>query len=158
CWHIDSSVHEATGVTPNQMMFGRQLTLPVELVMGSPNSNTNVPNTPPEYVQQLEERLQNVHEFARTRIKLSSDKMKRHYDLNVNENQIESGDAVWLFNPKRKRSLSPKLQCQWEGPYTVLKKNNDVIFKIQKNKATKPKIVHHDRLKPYSGGNQNLQH
>lgn len=42
------------------------------------------------------------------------------------------------------------MQTKWEGPYTVLEKLNDVIFKIQKNKHSKAKIVHHDRLKPYT--------
>ncbi|GBM68000.1 hypothetical protein AVEN_218853-1 [Araneus ventricosus] len=32
-----------------------------------------------------------------------------------------------MYNPKRRRGLSPKLQQNWEGPYIVAKKLNDVV-------------------------------
>lgn len=57
---------------------------------------------------------------------------------------------VWLLNPQRKRGLSPKLQRQWEGPYKVLKRINDVIYRIKKIPAGKPRVVHYNHLAPYS--------
>lgn len=86
---------------------------------------------------------------------MSSDNMKRRYDRQAHQLNLEIGAIVWLYNPKRTRGVCPKLQTKWEGPYTVLEKINDVIFKIQKNKHSKPKIVHHDRLKPYTCTNNN---
>ena len=59
------------------------------------------------------------------------------------------GDAVWYYDPQRKVGVCPKLQRPWKGPFTVTKKLNDVLFRIQLNPRCKPKIVHHDRLKPY---------
>ena len=61
------------------------------------------------------------------------------------------GDRVWLFTPKRKKGVSPKLQRNWDGPFVILKKVNDVTFRIQKSPRSKPKVVHHDRLKLYTG-------
>ncbi|GFT15459.1 uncharacterized protein TNCV_3264741 [Trichonephila clavipes] len=46
---------------------------------------------------------------------------------------------MWLWNPKRRKGLSPKLQTNWEGPYTVLKGLNDVVVRIQKSPHSKPK-------------------
>ncbi|KAJ8914655.1 hypothetical protein NQ315_017352 [Exocentrus adspersus] len=40
---------------------------------------------------------------------------------------------VWLYNPKRTKGKSPKLQKSWEGPYIVVTQLNDVVYRIQKN-------------------------
>ena len=63
----------------------------------------------------------------------------------------ERGDAVWLHNPQRKKGLSPKLQRPWQGPYLVLKRINDVIYRIQLGPSIRPKVVHSNRLWKYRG-------
>ena len=47
--------------------------------------------------------------------------------------------------------LSPKLQRPWQGPYTVTKRLNDLVYRIQLRASTKPKVVHRNRLWLYSG-------
>ena len=47
--------------------------------------------------------------------------------------------------------MCPKLQLKWEGPYLILKKLSDVVYRIQRSKGAKPRVVHVDRLKPYQG-------
>ncbi|GBO33841.1 hypothetical protein AVEN_102448-1 [Araneus ventricosus] len=54
-----------------------------------------------------------------------------------------------MYNPKRRRGLSPKLQQNWEGPYTIVKKLNDVVYRVQRSPNTKPKVIHINRLAPY---------
>jgi hypothetical protein len=132
------------------MMFGRQVTLPIELIYGRPAPNEEIPYCSQEYAHQLRENLEVIHQYAREKLQLSSQNMKRRYDKYSHVLQLDTGATVWLYNPRRTKGLCPKLQCNWEGPYIIIKKLNDVIFKIQKNKQSKPKIVHHDRLKPYT--------
>lgn len=36
------SVHESTKVTPNEMVSGRQVTLPIELLNGKPTIDTEI--------------------------------------------------------------------------------------------------------------------
>ncbi|XP_026120157.1 uncharacterized protein LOC113099377 [Carassius auratus] len=48
--------HSATGFTPNFMMFGREISEPVDLVAGLPPDSDHAPSAP-EYVQQMRERL-----------------------------------------------------------------------------------------------------
>ncbi|XDV23189.1 hypothetical protein PO909_027876 [Leuciscus waleckii] len=50
--------HSSTGFTPNMMLFGRELTEPVDLVAGMPLSETSAP-TPPQYVAEMRERVKN---------------------------------------------------------------------------------------------------
>ncbi|GBN47936.1 hypothetical protein AVEN_211692-1 [Araneus ventricosus] len=54
-----------------------------------------------------------------------------------------------MYNPKRRRGLSPKLQQNWEGPSTVVKKLNDVVYRVQRSPNAKPKVIHINRLAPY---------
>ena len=147
-----SAVHESTCCTPAKMMFGRDLRLPVDLLLGRPVEETLV--SAKEYTTDLCEKLERVHCFARNHLKLSSDRMKQRYDLLVQEEQpLEAGDAVWLHNPQRKKGLSPKLQRPWQGPYLVVKRINDLVYRIQLGPKCKPKVVHRNRLWKYTGSN-----
>jgi hypothetical protein len=38
-----AAVHETTKVSPHEMMFGRTINLPIDLVIGHPDSNYIVP-------------------------------------------------------------------------------------------------------------------
>lgn len=42
----------------------------------------------------------------------------------------------------------------WEGPYTVTKAINDVVYRIQLTPRSKPKVVHRNRLWEYTGDNK----
>lgn len=57
-------------------------------------------------------------------------------------------DKLWLWNLVRCKGLSPKLELNWNGPYTVLKKLNDFMIRIQKSLTSKPSVIHYDRLAP----------
>ncbi|XP_053378575.1 uncharacterized protein LOC128548173 [Mercenaria mercenaria] len=145
----NSAVQESTGFTPSMLMLGREIDLPVDLALGSPENQTN--NTETEYAEALTEKLEKVHNLARKHIAIASDSQKRKYDHRVSQNSYAVSDLVWLYNPQVKPGLSAKLSRRWTGPYHVLKKINDVVYRIQLNRRSKPKVVHHDRLKRYNG-------
>ncbi|GBN37554.1 Retrovirus-related Pol polyprotein from transposon 297 [Araneus ventricosus] len=141
-----SADHESTGCTPADMLFGRTLRLPCDILFGRPS---DTPSSPNEYLNNLEARLESVHAFDRERIKLVSERMKTRYDSGATGHHFKEGDQVWMYNPKRRRGLSPKLQQNWEGPYTNVKKLNDVIYRVQRSPNAKPKVIHINRLTPY---------
>ncbi|GBM48452.1 Transposon Ty3-I Gag-Pol polyprotein [Araneus ventricosus] len=134
-----SAEHEVTGLTPAEMLFGRTLRLPCDILFGRPSET---PSSPNEYMTNLEARLESVHAFARER-------MKTRYDSRATDHHFKEGDLVWMYNPKRRRGLSPKLQQNWEGPYTIVKKLNDVVYRVQRSPNAKPKVIHINRLAPY---------
>ncbi|GFU05306.1 retrovirus-related Pol polyprotein from transposon 412 [Trichonephila clavipes] len=123
-----SAVHETTGYSPSQMLFGRDLRLPCDLLFGRP---PDTPSSPEEYVQNLQARFEDVHNLARERINLRTEKMKIRYDTKATGHQFKEGDKVWFYNPTRRKGLSPKLQSHWDGPYTILKIINDVVIRIR---------------------------
>jgi len=51
-----------------------------------------------------------------------------------------------IFGEKKERTSKLLLQSNWEGPYCVVKKLNDVVFASRTN----IKIVHSDKLAPYA--------
>ncbi|KAJ8948900.1 hypothetical protein NQ318_020485 [Aromia moschata] len=98
-------------------------------------------------------RLNRIHRFASEKLKMHSDKMKQRLDTTSTEIAFKPGDAVWLYAPKRTKGKSPKLQSNWEGPYTIIKKINDLVYRIQLSPRSKPKVVHLERLARYTGHN-----
>ncbi|GFU93297.1 retrovirus-related Pol polyprotein from transposon 412 [Trichonephila clavipes] len=122
-----SAVHETTGYSPSEMLFGRDFRLPADLLFSQPS---DAPLVPEEYIEKLQGRMEEMHHLARERIGMASEKMKTRYDARATGHDFHEGDKVWLWNPKRRKGLSPKLQTNWEGPYTVLKRLNDVVVRI----------------------------
>ena len=79
--------------------------------------------------------------------------MKQQYDPLLEHQPLEAGEAAWLQSPQRKKGLTPKLQCPWQGPYIITKQINDLVYRIQLGPKAKPKVVHRNRQWRYSGIN-----
>ncbi|GBN32938.1 hypothetical protein AVEN_43413-1 [Araneus ventricosus] len=75
--------------------------------------------------------------------------MTTRYDSGATDHHFNEGDQVSLYNPKRRRVLSPKLQQKWEGPYTIVKRLNDVIYRVRRSPNGKPKVIHINQLASY---------
>ena len=145
-----SSMHESTGVTPCAMMLGREISLPIDLLYGHPENERETDLTlSSEYAYDLQEKLDQIHTYARKRLNISSKVMKKNYDHRIIHHIYEVGDKVWLYDPHRRVGLNPKLRRPWSGPYVVKRKLNDVLYFIRAGPKSRPKVVHHDRLKPY---------
>ncbi|GBL72992.1 hypothetical protein AVEN_128164-1 [Araneus ventricosus] len=67
--------------------------------------------------------------------------MKTRNDTSATDHHFEEGDLVWTPNPKR--------QQDWRGPYTMVKKLNDVVYRVRRKLNAKPKVIHINRLAPY---------
>ena len=76
--------------------------------------------------------------------------MKRNYDSKAELHRFERGDAVWLHDSNTKGRMN-KFRRRWTGPYTVIQRINDNIYRIQKSAKSRAKVVHHDHLKLYEG-------
>lgn len=144
-----SSVHDTISTSPAKVIFGNDLRLPADLRFGCFQEERN--NNHNNFVFEMEEKLHEIHENVRDKIQLKSDKMKARYDLKENIEGFSEGQLVLLYNPQRRKGLSPKLQSSWEGPYKIIKKINDLVYRIQWNASAsrKMKVVHLDRLSPY---------
>ena len=145
-----SAPHESTKETPNRMIFGREVTLPVDLLMEVPPGEESE-DEPATYVENLQERLRIVHDAAREHLSTAMVTQKRHYDRNVRNIEYQIGDVVWLHYKPRKKGKSPKLARGWKGPYLITSKLSDVTYRIQVSPRSTPEVVHADRLKLCEG-------
>ncbi|XP_070547605.1 uncharacterized protein [Ptychodera flava] len=144
-----SSPQESTGETPNMMMLGRQVDLPVDLMV-EPLPTGVTERT--DYSLQLREKLQSAHRRARIALQKSAIAQKRHYEPGQHGSELTTGQFVWLRAEACKRGKSKKLTAnRWEGPFLIIDKLSDVTFRIQRSQHSKQKVVHYDRLKPYEG-------
>lgn len=104
-----SSKHETTGVTPCQIMFGREINLPVDLVLGRPLNKLDGLNHKPsaDYFHELEQALVLVHELARKNLNISCNSMKKLYDHKIHQNHYNVGDPVWYYQYRRQVGRNP---------------------------------------------------
>ena len=88
------------------------------MTLGRPIRDERLLST--DHAYQLEQRLLDIHDFARNHLKISSKSMKKRYDVRMHKNPYKIGDAVWYYNLKRKVGFNPKLQRPWKGPMIVV--------------------------------------
>lgn len=137
-----SSKHETIGVSPSEVIFGRDI-LPLDLLRGSPLQEMELQEG---YTGKIVKKLDEIHNFVRRSLKIKSGNTKNWYDKKSRKVDFEKSQKVWLFNPRREIGKAPKLQNSWEGPYEVVEKLNDVVYCIRKSAKHKNKVVHVNRL------------
>ena len=146
-----SSVHSTTGFTPNFLVFGREVTLPLQAVIGKPN-DSQFPSLE-DYVADLQQRLKTAHSVARENLKKNTQYQKRRYDVNSKKRKLEVGQPVWLHDPTRKVGVCHKLCAKWKGPFVVTRCIDDTTYLVKKSAKQMAKAYHVDRLMPYLGRN-----
>ncbi|XP_071652203.1 uncharacterized protein [Temnothorax longispinosus] len=134
-----SSKHETTGVTPAELCFARDLRLPLDLLLGSPPRGGS--QSVEGFIGNLKEKLDKIHSNVRERMDIKSSRAKSWYDRKARQTLFQEGEKVWFYNPRRMKGRAPKLQSNWEGPFLIVKKLNDVVYCIQRSIFTEAEAV-----------------
>ena len=80
CFAYNTGVHSTTGYSPFFLMFGRQATIPADLMY---NLNQGQEKELPDYVHQLREGLKEAYALVRNRCKSEHQRQKAIYDRKV---------------------------------------------------------------------------
>jgi transposase InsO family protein len=136
--------HASTGIAPCEAMLGRQLRGPVELLL--PRPETESVQCGISYVDALRSRLRCIHERVCQQLELTGFDVKRCYDRKSDVTGYRPGDAVYLYSPHVKRGLSPKLARKWHGPFKVIERLTDVVYRIQQSPKGRVQTVNRWRL------------
>ncbi len=137
CMAYRSSVHATTGYTPHYLMTGREMTMPLDLVYGSPyRQEVGIE----DYVSVMEKRLQYSYQLARDNLKAAQEVRKKEWSDRVNWPQLTEGGQAYYLNVRK----SGKLEPNWVGPYKVIKIHDDLTCTIERN-GNKQR-VHRDKL------------
>ena len=145
-----STPHSTTKLTPNRLVFGREVQLPLELcVERAPDSEPTVETT--DYVQLLDERARVAAAMVRRHLKLAATIQKQKYDQRVKHRQITEQSPVWLYDPQYQRVKKGKLSFPWRGPYLHLYELDQGRHVVQKTSSGKRTVVHKNRLYEFLG-------
>jgi transposase InsO family protein len=144
-----SSEQQTTQFTPNQLMLGREVMLPIQVLLGVPDPG----GEPPwyyDYVADLQERMNKAFSLVREHFKAAQRTQKDVYDTRVANQSYQEGDAVFTRDDVKKIGKSPKLKTDpWKGPYIITRRFSSILFEVRGHPKSKPRVLHHDRLKPY---------
>ena len=145
---LNTTISNATKCTPFEIVYGRNPVLPVDIYFGISDRfcDTDILSTD-DYSSNVRTHLKDLYENVRDNLQVSRDKMKRQYDKNVNFQNYEIGEKVWLKKKNFKVGESRKLSPRKTGPWTIRNKmTNGVTYQIENDSTKKTLVVHHDRM------------
>ena len=122
-WAYRTSVKDASGFTPFQLVYGLEATLPIECEIPSLKLVAELlPNTTPvEECLLYLERLDETHRLASLAIQAQKKRVKTHFDQTVHPRSFVEGDLVLLYDQANDKLGAGKLEPMWLGPYIVKK-------------------------------------
>jgi hypothetical protein len=140
-----STEQESTGYSPFELMLGRRVCGPMELLRKywTQKESEGDGKHVYKYVIDLKQRLQQTCELAQNALRKCQQRQKMYYDRKSKPKSLKVGGKVLLLLSVK----SNKLLLQWRGPYTVVKKMSPVNYQIQVGR--KVKNFHINMLKPY---------
>lgn len=143
-----ASVQESTGFSPNKLLFGRENSSPLT-VMVEPEENVHFLSIT-QYLQQLDEVLKLAYAFVRGNLQKAHERQKTYYDQRVHGAPYKVGDLVWRSVKRMKKGRTWSLAPRFEGPYHVIEVLSEVNYRVRKEGERKTAVEHFDHLKPYT--------
>jgi len=135
----NSARHSTTNMSPNELMLGRRLRAPNELLRRDRVTNVGAI---PEYHERLLRSMAAALRAAKEATTRSQRSQAKYYDRNVRaKRKFRSGDLVWLYEHQR----GPKFHHRWSGPVEVVGDagfDNLVVRRRDKEDHEEDYIVH----------------
>lgn len=138
-----SSIHPATGYSPNFLMLGREINLPQKILFPTPENELRNAD---EYVLETQTKMEEAYKLARKHLQVYAERQKRDHDSRITNKKYQIGSMVYKLD----KTINKKFRSPWVGPYSITKVISPVVYEIKyKNKT---EVVHFDRLKPCHSG------
>ena len=116
-----ATIHESTGFSPNFLFLGREVTAPLDLLLGKAPHVANEFSIY-DFVANRQQIIRNSYTTVRQQLKCCAERMKRSYDMCVKPSEFEIGKLVCPYDPRRYRGRSVKWQKFYVGPYLIIAK------------------------------------
>ena len=149
---LRTTVCSSTGLTPFQLLFGRQCSQPLDTIFGNPNDETEGKQDHHEYLRKLRKRVDSAQRFARANMASAVIRQRQQYQKE--KKYFHPGTKVWLYTPTTKPGMPRKLSSYWTGPWTICAEPvNSVMIRIAPDPTWTvvkgSKVVSIDRIKLY---------
>ena len=92
-WHVwishvlfayRTALHASTGVTPDRMLYGREVRIPVDLLVEGVTASDEIPADVPTYLQKMNRMFARAYDMARMKLKKSTQRYRDYYDSKAN--------------------------------------------------------------------------
>ena len=140
---IRATVNKSTGFTPNFLMFGQELNMPADILLGVAAANSQA-NSPSEHSKELAKILQEAYRIVRENLEGVQLRQKKLYDVKMFQRSFQKGDLVYKLNSATKVGQSRKLSPVFTGPYLVMEVLSSALYRVEDRKRSW--VVHHDKL------------
>ena len=144
--------NRSTGLSPYEILFGRDCAIPLDILYGSPKDE----HLPPQlYAKHMRDRMTQVHKAVRQQIDSTIQRTRHQFVNRLQGQPLRENDLVWLFTPRGLSQTGRKLRQWWTGPWRILRVISPVLFEIvpdgdwNAHRLIKP-VVGIDRLRRYT--------
>ncbi|KAE9006623.1 hypothetical protein PF011_g11496 [Phytophthora fragariae] len=141
-YSYNSARHSTVALSPNELMMGRRLRAPNELLR---RSEVTEAIELPAYHADLLKALERSHECAKEARRREQERQARYNDRKTrNRRQFQACDLVWMHNPPRGKNAT-KFVHQWMGPLRIVEPagyDNFVLTREDKTGKTETLIAH----------------
>ena len=141
------AMHKATGFSPFELVFGRTVRGPLDLVKEQWEEVESHPVSVADYLSALYQQMKDMAEIAEERDKEAKEKYKTLYDQGTRKRTFKVGDSALVLMPEG----HSKLEASYCGPFTVLKQVSPVTYRIDMpGQGKKGRIVHVNLMKEWT--------
>ena len=149
---LRATPHRTTGVTPFEMMTGREMTLPLHLLYRPEDVSIATAYTAHQYVTDLREHLQATFAWAQQSLETQVRGQKAYYDRKASGREYEVGHKVFYFSFVKPAGVSKKFLPSWTGPFEIVGKLSPVAYRIRVSGPSRTptyRWVHANQIKPF---------
>ena len=129
----------STGFSPFELMYGRPVRGPLDIVRESWEANSRSSQSIVSYVLLMREKLEKMSELVKLNLSKAQQVQKQWYDRNAREREFRTGEKVLVLLP----TSSKKLFAQWQGPYEVVRQVGKVNYQVDMHDHRKRKRIIH---------------
>ena len=134
---IRTSVNETTGDTPAYLNFGRDVRMPIDLLIGAPISGPPPVTLEQKFIRQYRTDLTNnlklAFTFVREHSEVQKQQQKQNYDKHTSNRRFLLGDLVWVQLPTPKidgTTITGKLRPKYQGPCRLIEELSPSTFVV----------------------------
>ena len=127
CFAFRDAPHSATGFSPFELLFGRDVRGPLTLLKEQWEAREKLPQSIVGFVSNIQQKLYEMAELAQESDQAAKEKAKVWYDQKARHRAFEVGDEVLVLLPED----TSKLTAQWHGPYIVVEKVSSISYRIR---------------------------
>ena len=136
--------HAATSLTHNLLMFGRECNIPLHVAFPPPINTVDLDYH--QYANKLESRLQAASDLARAQLMMSWDTMQSYTPVSRNLMILDMDKPVLVYDPSVKKGYSAKLSNCWKGPFKLVQKVTDLLYKVDFGGRKALKVIHRTHI------------